>query len=143
ADRLPAARYRVESTSAADAAAYEHAVTGNDRTGDYSYWAARPNAQVVCVREDSEVVAVGAMGGDDVTYGPSHFFSAAAEHSAPALLSALKYSNRRCLVALPGPHPALPTLVENHWRIVDVDQFVASVGGLVDPERLIPHSGLM
>jgi len=40
---------------------------------------------------------------------------------------------------LPGPHAALPTLLDAGVRISDRDTFMASGANLVDPERLLPH----
>ncbi|MEO8330484.1 MAG: GNAT family N-acetyltransferase [Candidatus Nanopelagicales bacterium] len=135
--------YAVEEVSHADAARCEREISGVDRSRDYEYWAARPQARVFLVRRDRESVAVGAVGGVGKTNGISHLMSAASVHAEPSLMAALSLTDTPSFLAIPGPHPGVSGLVERGWRLVDVDQFAATSDRIVDPTLCCPHSGLM
>jgi hypothetical protein len=44
---------------------------------------------------------------------------------------------------VPGPHPALPVLLDAGFRVVDRDIFLATTPDFVDPERLLPDPSLL
>jgi hypothetical protein len=47
------------------------------------------------------------------------------------------------VVCTPGPNPALPTLLEAGFRIIERDIYCESEPGLVDPVRRIPNTGFL
>jgi len=44
---------------------------------------------------------------------------------------------------VPGPHPALPALLDAGFKVVDRDIFLATSAAFVDPERLLPDPSLL
>ena len=60
-----------------------------------------------------------------------------------AAAAAARWCGDDVLVAVPGTNPAVPMLVDAGWRVVEHDLYCASEPGLVDPERLLPHPGLL
>ncbi len=46
-------------------------------------------------------------------------------------------------VCVPGPHPALPMLLDAGFKVVDRDIFLATSPAFVDPERLLPDPSLL
>jgi GNAT superfamily N-acetyltransferase len=142
-DRLPPAQLTLREVDVQSAVQHEKVLTGVDRGQDYEYWASRPRAQLVVVRNGDEVVAVGAVGGEGLTYGLSHLVSSHSSHAAESVVAVLGSLDGEGLVAIPGPHPGVAPLVGSGWRIVDVDMFAATDDHLVDPQLVCPHSGLM
>jgi GNAT superfamily N-acetyltransferase len=59
-----------------------------------------------------------------------------------ALAGAVAAAHGTVKVAIPGPHPALQPLLEAGLRIKDADTYMASVPGVDDLERRIPHPDL-
>jgi GNAT superfamily N-acetyltransferase len=59
-------------------------------------------------------------------------------------LAALAGPGARVRLAVPGPHPALPALLDLGARVRDVDLWSASDGAATrwDPSRELPHPGL-
>ena len=45
-------------------------------------------------------------------------------------------------LAIPGPHPAVETLLDRGWRIEGQDLYMASGPDLIDPTRLLPDESL-
>ena len=135
----PPARSRVlraDRIPLAEAGAAEIELTGRDRTPDYAYWATRPDATGLAVRDGSTVVAAGAAGRNAVY----HLVTADDHDPAATLAAALgALDGGRVSLCLPGPHPALPSLLEARWRIKDVDQYMSSrpdllsVGSVLSP----------
>ena len=142
-DRLPPVRCIVQEVDVESAVRHEKVLSGVDRGQDYEYWARRPRAQLVIVRNGDEVVAVGAVGGEGRTYGLSHLVAGHSSHAAESVIAVLGSLDGESLVAIPGPHLGVAPLLEGGWRIVDVDMFAATGDGLVDPLLVCPHSGLM
>ena len=123
-----AAGSQARKVSPAEAAAAEHDLTGEDRTADYAFWGTG-----LIVYDGTTVVAAGAMDRDILLH-----LSPADE---PALLAALSVlEGRRLSLCLPGPHPALPTLLANRWRIDEYDHYMSSVPDLLDKSRILSPS---
>jgi len=132
-----------ETISAHEAAQAETDMTGLDRSNDYVYWAKRPRARCFVIRRGGALVGVGALGGDGVSYGVSHCVSVSAGETTSVALTAAAALESRGFICVPGPSPALPELLQRSWRIIDSDLFMGTRPDLIDPELLMPHSGLM
>ena len=50
---------------------------------------------------------------------------------------------RWLVITIPGPHPAVPWLLERGARITDRDQYCATDPSLLDPERILPSPGFL
>ena len=59
-----------------------------------------------------------------------------------ALAAAASAAHGIVKLAVPGPHPALHTLLDRGMRITDTDTFMATAPGVVDLERRLPHPDL-
>jgi len=143
ASALPPSSLVVDEVSSEQAAKIERKLGGGDRAVDYGYWTARPNARAVVVRTDLEDVAVGCIGGDGKERGLSHLRVGEPTAAADALLAVLHSTTGRLTVAAPGPISGVTTLISNGWRVLDIDLFAATRPGLVDPEVIFPHAGLL
>ena len=89
-------------------------------------------------------MASGTAGGADGEYGATHLALAPSADPADAvlaLLAALRPKDGQAAVCLPGPHPAVRALLAAGWRIGDIDLFMASEPGLLDPRRAVPSPG--
>jgi hypothetical protein len=58
-------------------------------------------------------------------------------------VAAARWCGDDVLVAVPGVNRSVPVLVDAGWRVVEHDLYCASEPGLMDPERLLPHPGLL
>jgi len=140
---LPTSSFTVAEVDEPAAAKVELELGGGDRSEDYSYWAARPDARVLVVRDGQRKVAVGATGGEGPGRGLSHLRVAEPGLAGEALLAVLATLTQQALVAAPAPIAGASVLVDSGWRLVDTDQFAATSGDLVDPRVVFPHSGLL
>jgi GNAT superfamily N-acetyltransferase len=141
-DRLrPVAGTQVSRVDVGAAASAEEALTGHNRLDDYRYWASRPSGQCVVVTAEGAVVGVGVTGGGGDGFGVSHLYTPTGDEDA--VVAVLAQLGRRAMVTVPGPHPALPRLLESGWRIEYSDIYVSTDASLVDPERWCPHPGLL
>jgi GNAT superfamily N-acetyltransferase len=142
-----AANLRTESAGWDRLAALELDWSGFDRTVDHAYWGAMADVDAFVVRVDEAVIAFGYARVrqavririlDRLVMHPD------AEPVGTAL-AALARAGRGgpVITCLSGPHPALRPLLEAGFRVVDRDQFMASGPAIVDPVRLIPHSGML
>jgi hypothetical protein len=59
-----------------------------------------------------------------------------------AVLASLDPPGGRARVCLPAPHPAARPLLTAGWRNEDLDLYMATEPGLLDPRRAVPSSGL-
>jgi GNAT superfamily N-acetyltransferase len=140
---LPRSSFSTVDVTQAEAVDVERQLGGGDRAADYGYWAARPDARLVVVREGQRTVAVGATGGEGRARGISHLRVAKPDLAGEALLAALGTLAAEAVVAVPGLILAAEVLVSCGWRVIDTDQFAATNDELVDPRLLFPHSGLL
>ena len=142
-----AANLRTESAGWDRLAALELDWSGFDRTLDHAYWGAMADVDAFVVRDDEAVIAFGYARVrqafririlDRLVMHPD------AEPVGTAL-AALARAGRGgpVTVCMSGPHPALRLLLEAGFRVVDRDQFMASGPAIVDPIRLLPHSGML
>ncbi len=59
-----------------------------------------------------------------------------------AVLASLAPPRGQARVCLPAPHPAVRPLLRAGWHNTDIDVFMATDPGLLDPRRAIPSPGL-
>jgi len=125
-------------------AALEQGWTGVDRAADHRAWAARPHGFPALVLRDGRVLAAGTVAGQGDEYGIVHLVLAPQVTDADAagavltLLASLDAPAGRAQVFLPAPHPAVRPLLEAGWRVSDMDLYMASEPGLLDPRRAVP-----
>jgi GNAT superfamily N-acetyltransferase len=121
---------RACTVSAAEASAAELKLTGRDRGPDYAYW-----ENGLLVLDGREIVAAGATSPERL------FHLASARDPEACLLAALSaFEQDQVRLSLPGPHPALRTLLDARWRIEDQDCYMSSSEKLVDPGAVLSAS---
>jgi GNAT superfamily N-acetyltransferase len=139
----------VVAADPAELGALELAWTGADRRVDHALWAVWPGADPFVIRDADGPVAVGY--GRDRQVGPAAravdrlVVRPGAEPVGPVLAAIA-----RCTVAgdtidvtVPGPHPALPVLLELGFRIDDRDVYCAGPSDPVDPAYRLVSGGLL
>ncbi len=143
--RLPAAPgLTVAPAGPEQVAAAEQRWTGLDRLADHRAWAARPHGQPVVVRDGAAAVAAGVVAGEGAGFGLVHLAvapglpGAAARDVVLAVLAGVAAPGGQASVCLPAPHPAVRPLLAAGWRRFDMDLFMASEPGLLDPRRAVP-----
>lgn len=144
--RLTGGRTRVEHAllDAGEAGAAGRALGDADRGPDYAHWERRPGGFLFGLRVHGTPAAVGAAAERLRGDGARLLRLVVARDAQPvaAVLAMLQVVGERLgpvAFTLPGPHPALATLLEAGVRIRDRDTFMASCPGLVVPDRLLPH----
>jgi len=141
--RAPAG-WAVASAPAGEVAVLERQWTGIDRTADHQAWAARPGGQPVVAERDGQAAAAGTVGGAGTEYGIIHLAlvpacgDGGARDAVLAVLAGLDPPGRRARVCLPAPHPAARPLLAAGWRNDDLDLYMATEPGLLDPRRAVP-----
>ncbi|HEY3523304.1 MAG TPA: GNAT family N-acetyltransferase [Candidatus Limnocylindrales bacterium] len=137
----------VEAGDAETLAALEREWTGFDRLEDHRHWASRPEADPFVIVARGEPVAFGharVRQGSPLRVLDRLRLRPDAEPVGPVLVAVTRASaGGPVTVSLPGPHPALPVLLNAGLRIVDRNEFMASDASLVDPLRLLPDGGLL
>ena len=142
------AGWAVAPASAGQVADLERQWTGIDRTADHEAWAARPGGQPVLAERDGRAAAAGTVGGAGTEYGIIHLAlspacgDAGAWDAVLAVLASLDPPGGRARVCLPAPHPAARPLLTAGWRNDDLDLYMATEPGLLDPRRAVPSPGL-
>ena len=132
-----------------DLLALELAWAGADRSADRAYWTTMSGSDPFLVRDGDGPVAAGY--GRDRQIGPAAraldrlVLRPGAEPVGPVLAAIA-----RCIaqgetldVTVPGPHAALPVLLELGLRVEDRDVYCAGPTDPVDAERLLPNGGLL
>jgi GNAT superfamily N-acetyltransferase len=129
---------------AADAAL---ALSGIDRREDFAFYAVQRDAAGHVVRDAGAVSAVGWAHRDDDGDGRTLAHATIAGDTDPVrtVVALLRAAAGRDPISacVPGPHPALPVLLEAGWRITDRDTFCTSDPGWLDPVRILPNPGLL
>lgn len=133
----------------AELTALELAWTGADRTRDYELWASWPGADPFVVRDARGPVALGS--GRDRQIGPAAravdrlVVRPGAEPVGPVLAAIARSvaSGDRVEVSIPGPHPALPVLLELGFRVDDRDTYCAGPTDPLDPALRLVNGGLV
>jgi GNAT superfamily N-acetyltransferase len=154
----------VRPVAAAEAAATERAFGGIDRSADHAYWGTRRDAVPFLVLDGDTPVGAGcavhrrgrpgrwlphlaiAPAADAVAVAVAAVHATAAggpASHAGAGTDARGSSAHATSVCVPGPHPALPALLDAGFKVVDRDIFLATSPAFVDPERLLPDPSLL
>jgi GNAT superfamily N-acetyltransferase len=137
----------VRSADVVETAARSGEWTGLDRTVDFAFYASLPDAAGFVIEIDREPAAVGwarrelAAPGrwlDHATIAPD----ADPVRAAFGILRAAAAGDR-IGAAMPGPHPAVPSLLERGVRIGGTDTFCATDPSLLDPDRIFPSPGML
>ena len=145
--RTPAG-WAVAAGTAGEVAGLERRWTGIDRTADHLAWAARPGGQPVLAERDGQAAAAGTVGGAGTEYGVIHLAlppacgDAEARDAVLAVLAGLDPPGGQARVCLPAPHPAVRPLLAAGWRSDDLDLYMATEPGLLDPRRAVPSPAL-
>ncbi len=129
-----------------EARATEAALTGVDRPRLAAYQAALPGATPFVVTVDGSLAAVGLARDGRRTPGRvlDRLVVTADADPTDTLLAALRgTADGIVTVTVPGPHPALPALLDAGFRIVDRDTYCETEPGLIDPARRIPNTGFL
>jgi len=101
---------------------WEQRWTGADRTATYRHWSAR-GGEPRLIGDPAAPVAVAARNGPGVL---AHIVVAPGADPAGAVLDAVASAGQPLQLHLPGPHPALATLLRNGFVIGDFDLFMTS-----------------
>ncbi|HYB89357.1 MAG TPA: GNAT family N-acetyltransferase [Streptosporangiaceae bacterium] len=142
------AGWAVAPASAGQVADLERQWTGIDRTADHKAWAGRPGGQPVLAERGGRAAAAGTVGGAGAEYGIIHLAlppacgDAGARDAVLAVLASLDPPGGRARVCLPAPHPAARPLLAAGWRNDDLDLYMATEPGLLDPRRAVPSPSL-
>jgi GNAT superfamily N-acetyltransferase len=148
--RLPTtASITAEPADAGQTAAVSQALTGIDRRADFAFYAAQTNAAGFLVRDGGAIAGVGWT-----HHGPegdgqelAHAWVADGADVAGAVATLFRVAaaagTGSAWACVPGPNPALPTLLEAGARIFDRDTFCTSDPGWLDPGRILPNPGLL
>ena len=149
ASRLPPAPDgdEVRSSDVAATARRSAAWTGIDRTADFAHYAGLPGAAGFVVALDGEDAAVGWASDEIAEPGRWLNHASLASDADPtrvafAVLRAAGASGR-IGAAVPGPHPAVPDLLDAGVRIGDADTFCATDPALLDVTRIFPSPGML
>jgi GNAT superfamily N-acetyltransferase len=134
-----------------DAHAAELAMTGIDRSAEYRHWNRLPGATGVIVDGPSgRPIAAGvgtAMRRADGAWLKHLAIDSVVEDgvAAAAVLAALTAlpEGHHLGLCIPGPHPAVPTLLAAGYRIFDRDTYCATDPTLLDPTRAVPDASFL
>lgn len=142
-DRLPQPTLTVEVVSAASAASAEREISGIDRVADYEYWTSRPRGWAGVVRNNAQTVGAFAVGGGDALQ-LDHAVAQPrdARLAVIAMLHCMAMVSPEVLVCVPEPHPAFAVLLDNGFRTVDTDMFMATPRASHDVTTQVLHPGL-
>jgi GNAT superfamily N-acetyltransferase len=136
--------WTVAGASPEEVAVREAEWTGIDRSADHRAWAARPGGQPVTARHGAAILAAGTVAGEGAEYGITHLALSPAAGDSEAVaavtsvLASLNPPGGRARVYLPGPHPVVRPLLAAGWHVDEMDIFMATDPGLLDPRRAVP-----
>ncbi|GAA1630434.1 GNAT family N-acetyltransferase [Catellatospora bangladeshensis] len=127
---------REPTAAAADIAALDADASGGRRDADLAWYAALPG---VSVHRTADGYAVVRALGDRVLVGPAG--GRTTQACADAVLAALAAHRAAGTAALAvlGPNPLLPLLLEAGFSIADMDVFMSSGGDPIALDRYLPH----
>lgn len=127
----------------------EAAWTGAERPDDHAYWGSLPGVDPLVLHDADGPVAFAYA--RDRQKGPSvravdRLVTRPGAEPVGPVLAAIGRGialGATLEVMIPGPHPALPALLELGFRIVDRDVYCAGPTDPVDPERRLLNGGLL
>jgi GNAT superfamily N-acetyltransferase len=144
-----ARRIEVVAADPAELAELERTWTGADRSVDHELESSIPGADPFLVRDAEGPLAAG-YGRDRQTAPDARavdrlVLRPGAEPVGTVLAAVARATAGGATidVAVPGPHPALPVLLELGFRIGDRDTYMAGPTDPIDPWRLLPNGGLL
>lgn len=147
--RLPTPVDREDARSAdvAETAGLSRAWTGIDRTADFTHYASLPDAAGFVIAVDGQDAAIGWASREIAEPGrwlnhASMSPDADLVRAAFAILRAAG-SGGRIGAAIPGPHPAVPRLLDAGVRIGGTDTFCATDRDLLDTRTIFPSPGML
>jgi hypothetical protein len=140
---IPVTGLTIEPGDLDGAIALDAETGGRRRPEDFAYWLAS-DGELIGVRSGAETAgyAVIRAAAPLIAVGP--VLAARRENARGVALEAVRHAaklGRRMELAVPGPHPALPALLDLRFRITYLETYCASDSGLVDPERFISSGG--
>lgn len=141
--RLPASSLVVEPCDAGSAAGHEAEWLGWDRRIEYGYWSQRRESQIFRVLAGATTIAVGCAVSSRGVHSLGRLAWAEPSDACPVLAAAARWCGDDLMVAVPGENLTVPMLIESGWRYIEHDLYCATEGGLIDPQRLLPHPGLI
>jgi GNAT superfamily N-acetyltransferase len=121
--------------------------TGIDRTADFEFYGSLPDAEGFVISLDGEDAAIGWARRELAEPGRWLDHASIAPGADPvrtafAILRAAS-AGGRIGAAVPGPHPAVPALLDAGVRIGDTDTFCATDRDLLDPTSIFPSPGML
>lgn len=139
----------VTGADPSELASLELGWTGADRSVDHAYWGAASGSDPFLICDEEGPVALGY--GHDMQAGPRMrvlerlAVRPGAPSVGPVLLAVVRSlaGGDALDVTVPGPHPALPVLLEMGFRIADRDTYCAGPDDPVDATRDLPNPGLL
>lgn len=149
-DARPLAPWSGAETRAADVAEtarLSRAWTGIDRTADFAFYATLPEATGFVISLDGRDAAVGWARRELAEPGRwlDHASIAPGADPVGAAFAILRAAGAgdRIGAAVPGPHPAVPRLLDAGVRIAGTDTFCATDRDLLDPTLIFPSPGML
>ncbi|HTJ36462.1 MAG TPA: GNAT family N-acetyltransferase [Dactylosporangium sp.] len=125
---LPQPGVGVARVTPGEAGRAEARLTGTDREGDLALLAGGDPAGGLVMTRDGQVVAAGAADAGNL----AHLACPDPATAADAVVAGLRALQAGDVsVCLPGPHPAVPALLEGGFRIVDFDVHMAARSDLL------------
>ena len=135
------------SADVAETVRLSSAWTGIDRTADLAFYASLPEAAGFVITLDGVDAAVGWARRELAEPGRWLDHASIAPDADPirAAFGILRAAGAgdRIGAAVPGPHPAVPRLLDAGVRIGGTDTFCATDRDLVDPTRIFPSPGML
>jgi hypothetical protein len=147
--RLEPAGYAARSSDPAALATLEAYWTDVWRPDDHAFWASQADADPFLVEDAGGTpVAVGYGRARQVspnTRALDRLVIAPDADPVATVAAAIRRVPRGGVtrITLPGPHPALPSLLRAGFRITDQDTYMAGPVDPVDLLRLLPNTGLL
>jgi ribosomal protein S18 acetylase RimI-like enzyme len=121
--------------------------TGIDRTADFTFYASLPEAAGFVITLEGVDAAVGWARRELAEPGRWLDHASIAQDADPirAAFGILRAAGAgdRVGAAVPGPHPAVPRLLDAGVRIGGTDTFCATDRDLFDPTRIFPSPGML
>ncbi len=148
-ERLPAALAGedVRSADVAETAGLSRVWTGIDRTADFAHYASLPDAIGFVVALDGQDAAIGWACREIAEPGRWLNHASIAPDADPvrAAFAILRAGGRRGRIgaAVPGPHPAVPQLLDSGVQIGGTDTFCATNRDLLDIRTIFPSPGML
>ncbi len=133
----------VEPISADEAASFELALLGVDRSAEYRYWATRAGSATMRVCRGTEVIGVGALltRGDMVRI--EHLVAVDVDDlDVFTAIAGQRADVERVLAYVPGPRRLTQLLLDCGFRIADSDVYMATDRQIVPEQLMVIHPGL-